>query len=426
MKMSVVGCEASGKTVFLSALADYYRGGDRPSLVPENAAANNFQRFQLRQMRGLRQWPPATDPGKTVELKWTLRRERKILSEIDMLEFGGETFREAFRGEAVSESHAAAAKTLTDHLSASDFTVVLVSLKDLLRDPGEMSPEEFERDTEALWVTRGLLEFLKSKVPHAKVVIGLTQADLHRGLFAAEGDAAKLFRERWPSIAAVADGIPVLPVASVSATDELGNPAPDYTTDGILPVMTEFAKAKPRRGNFRPFLLLLLLASSALLYFTYSPDARREGTAHNIREDAKVTRREGTAHNLREDAKVTRRAPTAALTEAITPVVITNIVNETITLTNLVEQTVVVTNFIETIAPTNLPNLQTSKLPNLQTSALRTWHDHRGTPIEARWMETSENRKTIILETADGKRIRAAVRKFSAEDQQFIQSVLNP
>ena len=396
MKMSVVGCEASGKTVFLSALADYYRGGDRPSLVPENAAANNFQRFQLRQMRGLRQWPPATDPGKTVELKWTLRRERKILSEIDMLEFGGETFREAFRGEAVSESHAAAVKTLTDHLSASDFTVVLVSLKDLLRDPGEMSPEEFERDTEALWVTRGLLEFLKSKVPHAKVVIGLTQADLHRGLFAAEGDAAKLLRERWPSIAAVADGIPVLPVASVSATDELGNPAPDYTTDGILPVMTEFAKAKPRRGNFRPFLLLLLLASSALLYFTYTPEKRREGTAHNFRP--------------------------VVLTNIVNEVIVeTNRVEETITLTNLVEQTVVVTNFISS---TNLPTA-TPNSSLLTPNSLRVWHDHRGTPIEARWMETSENRKTIILETTDGKRIRAAIRKFSEEDQRYIRERMN-
>ena len=66
-------------------------------------------------------------------------------------------------------------------------------------------------------------------------------------------------------------------------------------------------------------------------------------------------------------------------------------------------QTVFKTNVIETVLP-----------------PIRTWHDHRGTPIDARWISTTDDRKRIIIETADGKRIRASIRKFSEADQQYI------
>ena len=397
MKMSVVGCEASGKTVFLSALADYYNGDGRPCLVPENEAANSFQRFQLRQMRSLRQWPPATDPGKTIELDWTLREDGKTVSEIEMLEFGGETYREAFRGGKGSVSHQAAVDTLTHHLGGSEFVVVLVSLRDLLRDSGDMSPEEFERDTEALWVTRGLLEFLRENAPEAKIVIGLTQADLHRGEIDAAGGAGELFRRRWPSIAAVAHGLPVVPVASVSATDENGNPAEGYTPDGILTVMNEFGRSASGKavrdgtasGSRRPALLFLLLLAASALYFQYG---RTEG---RVSGDDAVTRtviRTNTVENI------------VTMTNVVESVIeTTNVVEDLIVLTNVVENTVFRTNFVEKAIP-----------------PLRTWHDHRGTPIDARWISTTDDRRRIIIETADGKRIRASIRKFSEADQRYI------
>lgn len=390
MKMSVVGCEASGKTVFLSALADYYNGGERPCLVPENEAANSFQRYQLRQMRALHQWPVATDPGKIIELKWSLRDADKTLAEIELLEFGGETYREAFRGESGSSVHQESVETLKRHLGASEFVVVLVSLRDLLRDLGSMSQEEFDRDTEAVWVTRGLLEFLRDHVPNARVVIGLTQADLHRGEIAAAGGAAELFRRHWPTIAALAANRPVVAVASVSATDENGNPAPDYTTDGILPVMDEFTKsaAKPsksRRGEIKSvtkssdsgklvILLLLLLGAAGALLFQYADQLR---------------------------ALFPKPAP-----EAI-PAVGTNAIEQTVAETNAVKRIIAETNAVEhTAASTG--------------SAFRVWHDHNGVPIEARWLSTTDDKKRIVIETLDGRQIRASIRKFSETDRQFI------
>ncbi|MBR5549885.1 MAG: hypothetical protein IKU71_09170 [Kiritimatiellae bacterium] len=244
MRLAVVGCEASGKTVFMAALADYYRPDNANGLclVPENSATNRFSRALVRQMRCLRQWPSATNPDKTVEMEWSLRSDGEIIANIDMLEFGGETFRAVFRGEGGEKMRKQSEKALLDYLAAADSVVVLVSIKELLRDPGSVSIEEFERDTEAMWVTRGLLDFAREKLPGAGVVIGLTQADRYRGELAAAGGARKLFSSRWPTIAAAAHSIPVVEVASVSATDENGNPAKGYSTEGVLPVMRELAR----------------------------------------------------------------------------------------------------------------------------------------------------------------------------------------
>ena len=237
-RIAIVGCEASGKTVFMSALTDFY-----PNLVPENSASNRFAAFAHRQLRTLRQWPPATNPGRTIALEWSLRDSKgETLADISMLEFGGETFRAAFREDEGSSRRQAAVKELMDYLSAADFVIILVSLKELLRDDVAVADAEFERSTEALWVTRGLIEFIRERLPGAGVVIGLTQADRYRDALAAGGGPAAVFAAHWPRIRAVAPDFPVVEIASVSATDADGRPAEGFRTDGILPAMREFAR----------------------------------------------------------------------------------------------------------------------------------------------------------------------------------------
>lgn len=237
-RIAIVGCEASGKTVFMSALTDFYH-----NLVPENSASNRFAAFAHRQLRTLRQWPPATNPGRTIALEWSLRDSKgETLANISMLEFGGETFRAAFREDEGSSRRQAAVKELMDYLSAADFVIILVSLKELLRDDVAVADAEFERSTEALWVTRGLIEFIRERLPGAGVVIGLTQADRYRDTLAAGGGPAAVFAARWPRIRAVAPDFPVVEIASVSATDADGRPAEGFRTDGILPAMREFAR----------------------------------------------------------------------------------------------------------------------------------------------------------------------------------------
>jgi len=247
MKMAVVGCEASGKTVFMCALADYF-GRDaannpvRLKLTPENSAANSFERFQFRRMRCQHQWPPATSPDRTIDIKWALRFEGKVVANIDLLEFGGETYRTAFReGDEAARQEGAAAELLK-YLGEADFFVVLVSIKALLDSTQYTNDLDFDRETEALWVTRGILDFIRTKRPDAGVVIGLTQADKFRNEIAEAGGATRFFASQWPTVAAAAEGIQIVEVASVSKIDPEGNPAEGYNTQGILPIMRVFAK----------------------------------------------------------------------------------------------------------------------------------------------------------------------------------------
>lgn len=274
-RLAIVGCEASGKTVFMSALADLYRD----ALTPENPAANRFARLAARQLRARREWPPATNPDRSAALDFALRANGRRLARFSLLEFGGETFRAAFRDDEGAPAHKSAVKRLLDYLADADFVAVLVSLKELLRDPGAVPMEDFERDTESLWVTRGLLEFVRAHLPRAGVVIGLTRADLYRAEIAAGGGAAALFARHWPSIRAVAPEVPVVPVASVSATDADGRPAEGFSTEGALTIMHEYL----RQNSETPEQLLAELAGERTELETLKPAGSPTFYANKLR-----------------------------------------------------------------------------------------------------------------------------------------------
>ena len=274
-RLAIVGCEASGKTVFMSALADLYRD----ALTPENPAANRFARLAARQLRARREWPPATNPERSAALDFALRANGRRLARFSLLEFGGETFRAAFRDDEGAPAHKSAVKRLLDYLADADFVAVLVSLKELLRNPGAVPMEDFERDTESLWVTRGLLEFVRAHLPRAGVVIGLTRADLYRAEIAAAGGAAALFARHWPSIRAVAPEVPVVPVASVSATDADGRPAEGFSTEGALTIMHEYL----RQNSETPEQLLAELAGERTELETLKPAGSPTFYANKLR-----------------------------------------------------------------------------------------------------------------------------------------------
>ena len=271
-RLAIVGCEASGKTVFMSALADLYRD----ALTPENPAANRFARLAARQLRARREWPPATNPERSAALDFALRANDRRLARFSLLEFGGETFRAAFRDDEGAPAHKSAVKRLLDYLADADFVAVLVSLKELLRDPGAVPMEDFERDTESLWVTRGLLEFVRAHLPRAGVVIGLTRADLYRAEIAAAGGAAALFARHWPSIRAVAPEVPVVPVA---LTDADGRPAEGFSTEGALTIMHEYL----RQNSETPEQLLAELAGERTELETLKPASSPTFYANKLR-----------------------------------------------------------------------------------------------------------------------------------------------
>lgn len=247
-KFAIVGCEASGKTVLTASLADFFQPGNsgrRCSMVPENVAAHRFFEYTQYQMRTKHAWPQATNPDKTTAMKWSLRVDGELVSEVEMLDFGGEVFRAAFREGEPTKGSVAAQNALMDYLSTADFIVVTVSLGVLMRDielPDGISPTDFARDAEAKWVTRGLLDFVHKHLPRTTgVVIALTQADLYYDELEKYEGPDGLFMKAWPTVAAIYPEIPVVAVSSVSGVAEDGSPAEGYSSEGVLPLMSVFA-----------------------------------------------------------------------------------------------------------------------------------------------------------------------------------------
>ena len=247
-KFAIVGCEASGKTVLTASLADFFQPGNtgrRCNMVPENVAAHRFFEYTQYQMRTKHAWPQATNPDKTTVMKWSLRVEGEMVSEMETLDFGGEVFRAAFREGEPTKSGVAAQNELMEYLSTSDFIVVTVSLGVLMRDielPKGISPTDFARDAEAKWVTRGLLDFVHRRLPpKTGVVIALTQADQYYDELEKYGGPDGLFMKAWPTVAALYPEIPVVAVSSVSGVAEDGSPLEGYSSEGVLPLMSVFA-----------------------------------------------------------------------------------------------------------------------------------------------------------------------------------------
>lgn len=244
-KIAVVGCQSSGKTVFMASLSDYFRAGRRPDqaswLVPENADAHKFTERRNYEMRVLHTWPDATLENPT-SLKWSLHQRNGTKTAVEMLEFSGEVFRAAFREEGSSPQHREAADKLVAYLTDADFVVVLVGLNELFRAHDE-DRRIFEDDVESTWVTRGLLDFVRRNLPpKTGVLIALTQADLYRKELESFGGAANVLKARWPMIYALYPDVPVVAVASVSETTPDGRPADGYTTEGVLPVMKAYSE----------------------------------------------------------------------------------------------------------------------------------------------------------------------------------------
>ena len=247
-KFAIVGCEASGKTVLTASLADFFQPGNSGRsccMVPENAAAHRFFEYTQYQMRTKHAWPQATNPDKTTVMKWSLRVDGDVVSELETLDFGGEVFRAAFREGEPTKSGAAAQNELLAYLSTADFIVVTVSLGVLMRDialPQGISQTDFARDSEAKWVTRGLLDFVHKRFPpETGVVIALTQADVYYDEVEKCGGPDVLFQKAWPTVAALYPEIPVVAVSSVSGVTEDGLPAEGYSSEGVVPLMSVFA-----------------------------------------------------------------------------------------------------------------------------------------------------------------------------------------
>lgn len=254
-KIAIVGCDASGKTVLISSLSDYYKAGSRAGqsciMVPADGLTRRYTDNLHRVMRINGEWPEATsDISIGTSLKWKMMRNGKEIADLELLDFGGENFRYAFRDDG-TEKNPEVVACLKEYIASADFIVITVSMDKMLRNltPAlyrelENGDIEYDRDSEAQWVTDGLLNMVAAKVSSNPpgVVVALTQADKHRKELEEYDGAKALFAKCWPTIAAMYPDLNVVPCASIDRMSDDGLPADGYSTDGVLAVMKEFSR----------------------------------------------------------------------------------------------------------------------------------------------------------------------------------------
>lgn len=256
-KIAIVGCDASGKTVFVSALTEYYKAGQRIgqtcAMVAADGATRKYTDELHHTMRILHQWPKATPVGTDAgvrKLKWSMIKDGRPITEIQLLDYGGENFRYAFRDDGTVRN-AAVVEVLVNYISEADYIVITVGLDNMVRSLSpekykemENGAEEYNRDSEAQWITNGLLKLVAPKLSDNPpgVLIALTQADKYKSLLNEYGGAKGLFARCWPDVDMMYPNLNVVAVASVDKIAANGQPADDYRTDGVLTVMKEFSR----------------------------------------------------------------------------------------------------------------------------------------------------------------------------------------
>jgi len=229
-KIAIVGVEGSGKTVLMAALCECYRhiSETEPYLMPENQSAFVFMQQVPHKLRVDRQWPGATGIDALRTMKWTLRRGREVVREIEMLDYPGELYRLAFgeRKPAEVAAHRAELDEFLGHLTDAEILVVLFNLSDLANLGSNA------QNAEAVWITRGILDFAQ-KLPNLKRrMLVFTQADRYASALQAAGGPQGLYDKDIPMLKVLHPDLPVTAIAAVDGTDADGRPKEGYSSAG--------------------------------------------------------------------------------------------------------------------------------------------------------------------------------------------------
>lgn len=238
-KVAIVGVEGSGKTVLMAGLCECFKqvpGSDDPYLMPENQAAFKFMETVPYMLRVKRQWPAATGIDNLRAMRWTYRCGSEVLETVEMLDYPGELYRLAFgdgeevRKEALEAKRDEINKFL-DHLIDADTLLVLLNLSDV------MNLGENHKNLETVWITRGILSYVKKLKNVKHTVLVFTQADRYAQELAEAGGPERLYAERLPMLKTLFSNQEVMAVSVVDEMDASGLPMGVYRKQDCETIM---------------------------------------------------------------------------------------------------------------------------------------------------------------------------------------------
>ena len=235
IKLLIVGAGAAGKTVAMAGLGDLtlYPDEDGYFFEPDLPTES----FVDEMISGMRQgvWPPASLPNEFHCLNWMIKRREpdvqnqpQTIGKMSVLEFPG---------EACNNMHDLQCKVLLKrHVEVADYTIVLINLRDVVLSKGVRERER---------ITKSILDTIFSNdmdVKRPVVAIGLSQADEYSAVVEKCGGPKGVIEKYLPRIAINYGWLDVLAISAVDKTVSGPNgfkiPSSDFTTKGLMPVMS--------------------------------------------------------------------------------------------------------------------------------------------------------------------------------------------
>ena len=229
MKVAIVGCKGSGKTVLMSVLGVKYEKPDKNGIFlnPKDQKTLHICNENVGRMQNDAKWPPATSPDATECLQWEIMRKVAddscdTIADLCFLDFAGEVYTGGWGGDNIGNLSAEAQRSLAQlkfHVKEADVLIVLINLRDIINGQrGDASTDSME------WAARTVLSYAYNEAKTSKVALVFTQSDMYENIIAERGSLQNVLEEYMPNIdVRFGNRLALFSVAAVATTE----PAPD-------------------------------------------------------------------------------------------------------------------------------------------------------------------------------------------------------
>ena len=228
VRVAILGCEASGKTVFITAMAHQFQvRGQHPRFFLEcgNKTANNFVSKYWRILES-GEWPPATNQLHNPEF-YLHDSQSKGRHQLMVLDFPGEEYRRVF-GDDEPNLQSPDGKQLWDFACKADITLILISLDDFIDSLSQQRLGENE------FAPKKISDLAKARGAGFAVVF--TKAGRFQSVLEEHNkDWKTVFMKFLPATHGAHPGAPVFAVSSVNKTRSDGGreiPGAAFNSEG--------------------------------------------------------------------------------------------------------------------------------------------------------------------------------------------------
>jgi len=248
--IAIIGTEACGKTVFVTALAKRFMSPDEHGVFIE-PRTRETAKYVDRVWRMLSDcdWPPSTNQGELNELQWRFHASDETSCDFRIIDCAGHDLRVLFSDEQIdnAESLPEPLQKVANYCRTADIVLFTVNINNFVE------PDDREQQLANEWAIKYAMDFVNEGSHGHHYCLLLTQTDRYLHLVEEYENWDKIAEKFLPHVYAahLASGkVPIFPVASVANTSErmirnrwLLVPDINFGSEGLVPVVQWIAES---------------------------------------------------------------------------------------------------------------------------------------------------------------------------------------